>query len=120
MNQTDCKGEVWNGPRGVESPGPSSLISVAWEMDTAQASLRRGADLPVVALRSSVCTGCSWQGRPRACAQGWARAGAGCEFSQTVLGRRKEGKVVAKKKMWRWKFSSWIFCLQGVEMLGRH
>ena len=53
--------EVWN------ALAPSSLISVAWEMDTTQASLQRGANLPVLAgvLRYSVCTGCHWQEKPQ-------------------------------------------------------
>lgn len=32
-----------------------------------------------------------WRAQPR--------VGSGCEFSQTVLGRRKEGRVAAEKKL---------------------
>lgn len=33
----------------------------------------------------------AWRAQPR--------AGSGCKFSQTVLGRRKEGRVAAEKKL---------------------
>lgn len=71
-------------------------------MDTTQASLQRGADLPVLALvlRYSVCTGAAGREITMPVWRAWPRAGAGCKFSQTVLGRRKEGRVAAEKKMW--------------------
>lgn len=81
--------EVWN------ALAPSSLISVAWEMDTTQASLRRGANLPVLAgvLRCSVCRGCCRAGRRKhnACEEGLAQGGVRLQVQSDCLGK-EEGR----------------------------
>lgn len=77
---------------GVESPSPFVSYLSDLEMDTAQASLRGGATLPVLAVvrRYSVCTGCSWQEEPQ-CLRGGPGPGRGQAASSDCLGK-EEGR----------------------------
>lgn len=81
---------------------PHLLSAVAWEMDTPQASLQRGAGLPVLAEVSGILSAQAAAGgrNHNACVESPAQGGVRFKFSQTVLGRRKEGRVAAEEKLW--------------------
>lgn len=107
---------------GVLVPWP--LICSHWATDAPQASLLRGADLPVLAaaLRYSVCTCGSWQ-RIAQCLRGGPCPGCGPTASSVIPSweeGRKEGLQLRRNCSFE-EFSSWDFflsliLLEGVEM----